>query len=549
MRAKVVKMEGIKQLCYFNWKYRAYKASVFINSLIYFLGRIPLLGKIIPTTMLYREYRLKKFFAIIKLIFSFITSFMVYSLPFIISFFISKGLSSLVDNKITIFFVWLLLFNLIGSCIGELFLSLNKQEIQFISNFRVSKEDYIKRKTIVDIIESVIFSIPSLIVVGIIENKLVLYLLIGIFSLVGYSLLWSVVNLHLTLLNKRLLVKSLVSLFILFFELITIYFLIKAGTLYAFQESLISWLGAFLFLILFLPFFYLYISFKKFSAFSKQMYVSSETIINYSDNASKNQAHYLDEGKKMKLEKGNDEKKLSSLKGSSYLNALIFSRFKTSLRKQLMYRVIGISLIMIVIITFFEFVKIPVSNVVFEKIMYNFLPIMFFILYILSFGKKVVQTLFVNCDSSMLSYPFYRESKAIVGGFFYRFLKIFYYNGIISVVIYLWLFIFNQLNNQILGTSFMLLFLFVTVSLTILFSFHELFIYYILQPFTSDFQVKNPVYKLVDGLFYGIAYLSLQIKAAGLLYALSVSAISLVYFVLGTAIIIKVAPKTFKLKN
>lgn len=153
----VVKMTEIKQLFYFNWKYRNYKASTFINGLFYFLGRIPFIGKIVPTTMLYREYGLKKGFTAIKLLFSLALSFLLHGIPFIISFFISKGLSDAVGDPITIFFVWLFLFNLIGSCLGELFLSLEKQEIQFIINFRVSKEDYIKRKTILGTVEGVIF--------------------------------------------------------------------------------------------------------------------------------------------------------------------------------------------------------------------------------------------------------------------------------------------------------------------------------------------------------------------------------------------------------
>ena len=105
------------------------------------------------------------------------------------------------------------------------------------------------------------------------------------------------------------------------------------------------------------------------------------------------------------------------------------------------------------------------------------------------------------------------------------------------------------MNNRALGIEFLLLLLFVMTSLSILFSFHELFVYYILQPFTSDFQVKNPVYKIVDGVFYMLAYMSLQIKSGGMQYGIIISTVSLVYFVVGIMVIFKVAPKTFKLKN
>nr|WP_313095616.1 hypothetical protein [Streptococcus parasuis] len=43
------------------------------------------------------------------------------------------------------------------------------------------------------------------------------------------------------------------------------------------------------------------------------------------------------------------------------------------------------------------------------------------------------------------------------------------------------------------------------ISLTALFSFHDLFIYYILQPFTKDMEVINPVYKFLSGALYWVA--------------------------------------------
>lgn len=49
------------------------------------------------------------------------------------------------------------------------------------------------------------------------------------------------------------------------------------------------------------------------------------------------------------------------------------------------------------------------------------------------------------------------------------------------------------------------------ISLTALFSFHDLFIYYILQPFTKDMEVINPVYKFLSGALYWVAYLNIKV--------------------------------------
>ncbi len=542
-------MSEFKELLYLDWRFRQFKASTFVNGLFYFLGRIPLVGKYVPTTMLYREYGLKKGVAGIKLALSFLISFAIQSIPFALSFVIAKGVNTVSDEKISVFFVWFVLFNLGWTCIAKIFPSLNKQEIQFITNFRVSKEQYIKRTTILSTLKDMVFMLPGMIVLGVTGDNVILYLLIGLFSFLSMSLIWSVIELHMTLMKNRLALKlTLISAWTLVIVGGAFWLLINQELAVMEQVSL-NWMTAFIWLVVWFPFLYLYVHFKHYDQYAQQMFKSSEVMINYSSTENKEKQQYLGEGQKMKLEKTANDKRLDHLTGSNYLNTLLFSRFNTALRKQLLYRVGGISIVMLGIVIASILFPIGISGEKMETIFYNFIPAMFFILYLLSFGKKVVQTIFVNCDSSMLAYPFYRESGAIVRGFFYRFFKTFYYNGIISATIYVWVFIFNIVNHQPLGIDFLLILAFVMISLSILFSFHELFVYYILQPFTSDFQVKNPVYKVVDGLFYFLAYFSLQIKTAGFIYALLVSGFSLVYFVIGIIVITKVAPKTFKLKN
>ena len=544
-------MNEFKELFYLDWRFRKFKASTFANGLFYFLGRLPLIGNSVPTTMLYREYGVKKGIAFIKLIFSLLLQIFLHNLPFVISMLIAKGVNSFVSHEVSIFLVWLIVFNGIFLMIGKTFPGLNKQEIQFITSFRVSKEKYIKRTSLLSILQELVFIIPGLLVIGFKENNVILYLLIGLFSSLSLSLIWSVAELHLTLMYHRLIKKIALNLLVGVGLLGSSYVLIKTNELHLLEKIMINWMTAFIWLMMWLPFLYLFVHFKQYDAYARQMFKSSEVMINYggANKKEQQQKQYLGEGTKMKLEKSDDDSKIQGLNGSHYLNALLFSRFKTTLRKQLLIRVGIISLVMVAIIVTSIFVPIKVSADRLEMILYNLIPMMFFILYLLSFGKKVVQTVFVNCDSSMLSYPFYREPKAIIKGFFYRFLKIFYYNGLISLTVYFWVHVFNQVNNRALGIEFLLLLLFVMTSLSILFSFHELFVYYILQPFTSDFQVKNPVYKIVDGVFYMLAYMSLQIKSGGMQYGIIISTVSLVYFVVGIMVIFKVAPKTFKLKN
>lgn len=170
-------------------------------------------------------------------------------------------------------------------------------------------------------------------------------------------------------------------------------------------------------------------------------------------------------------------------------------------------------------------------------------------LFFISVGRNVVQSMFVNCDVSVLSYPFYRQKQVIISSFFYRLKRIFIYNGAVNAILFFWIVVLSIVVVGTKAISFLWVILLIMLSLTLLFSFHELFIYYILQPFTTNFQVVNPVYKWVNGLFYIFAFINLQIDSAGMIYAVSLAGVSLLYVIIGSIVISRVAPKTFKLKN
>ena len=86
------------------------------------------------------------------------------------------------------------------------------------------------------------------------------------------------------------------------------------------------------------------------------------------------------------------------------------------------------------------------------------------------------------------------------------------------------------------------------ISLTALFSFHDLFIYYILQPFTKDMEVINPVYKFLSGALYWVAYLNIKLDLGSHLYILLISLDMIAYVSISYWILLKKAPQTFRLK-
>ncbi|CYU74296.1 hypothetical protein HO929_02725 [Streptococcus suis] len=244
---------------------------------------------------------------------------------------------------------------------------------------------------------------------------------------------------------------------------------------------------------------------------------------------------------KLNAETGTD---LSHLSGMTYLNALLFDRYRSILTKKLHFRLGCLLAIVLFIegIRWFSKDDIQISNTNYIE----GLPFAFMVMYAASMGKAVAQMVFVNCDISMLHYPFYREAKTIIAGFHYRFLQTVKLNAAFSGSLLLALIIFTRAQLPIetyLLTALLLL------SLTALFSFHDLFIYYILQPFTKDMEVVNPVYKFLSGALYWVAYLNIKLDLGSHLYILLISIAMITYVSIGYWILLKKAPQTFRLKS
>lgn len=232
--------------------------------------------------------------------------------------------------------------------------------------------------------------------------------------------------------------------------------------------------------------------------------------------------------------------------GNNYLNAFLMARYRPELRRMLRNRLLFIlstGLISLIGIAFINnrFIKID------EKYLTSVYGILFFVFYLASLGKPLVQMFFVNCDSAMLYYPFYRQRKNIIDGFFYRFKKIISLNSIITGCIFL-ISLCLVLIIKISALFYLVLAL-ELLGITLFFSFHELFIYYLIQPFTSDLMVVNPLYKIINIVMFFISYAFSKGSLSGYNYAIIIGVVTLFYVIIGTVVIYYLAPKTFRIRQ
>ncbi|MGM0216157.1 hypothetical protein [Enterococcus sp. AZ109] len=535
-----------------SWVFAVIQITQKVNGLLFYLRKLPLLGKKIPGGV-FQSYGLKKVLTVLlfcwKGMFNFLVKFLWLGLSYVgvVGFnnLISQEHFSLFPpNPILLrqgFLVWLIVI-VIGSLFEGIWYSLDDNEVRFMEQFLLPRVRFVRGRILLLNIVEVVKYWPAFLLYGLLLDwpwgTLIVGTLAYLVPTVFFFWLGRIIYTK-TLSQRRWFtwVILLVMLLLLGIDL----WLDKTALVGTWLLHPISWAVLAVMLVFFS---YKFLNYPLENNYLIWQVERLRKAVEAAP-AAKN-AQYLGQGlsmqKRLELDASSDE----SLSGSQYLNDLLFKRYRRILTKGLYIRlaVVGVVWLAVIVLSLLGF-----SREMTEANLIGLLPLLFFTMYLASFGKIIVQMAFVNCDISMLYYPFYREAATILSGFTYRFKKTLFYNGSIIAGILLIFLTFGLLNPGILSLQFYAVLLLLLFSLAVLFSFHELFIYYLLQPFTSEMEVTNPIYKIVSGVFYGIAYANLQIDVTGLSYALLVSAVSLLYIGIGLVVLWKKAPDTFRIKE
>ncbi|NQO49219.1 hypothetical protein HO963_09720 [Streptococcus suis] len=539
-------MKTILRYFWYQEKYNLYRT---VNGFFYYLRKLPLVGKSIPESI-FKSYSFKSGLFLILHVLSIPSRFLVKGLWLVLNFyFASFWMNILASEELTFWNIlpgtWLLGFSLWLVFVGyayrfgkgfEPFIA--KPEREFMRNFGLSQSSFLNSQLFVEPIITSLSYLPALLIFSSLSGNW-LYLPLGLLAIPTGVVTGQALNRW--FFNRQILSR---------------------------RNSWQSWVifGTGLVAIASLIFFRNHLS----PIFLLPVLVCQVLLIWLSYRYLKQQTNHLDylyycmdqslqmDKKLFEMTKGNDytrqglqmQKKLSTekgkdlshLSGMTYLNALLFDRYKKVLYKKVRNWVLSLVVILVALEAFRYYLE-PFELT--DAVLLRCLPFSFMIMYIASSGKVVAQMVFVNCDISMLHYPFYREAKTIIAGFNYRFwqtckLNLIFASSLFAVILVLGRFAFSL--ETLLLTALLLL------SLTALFSFHDLFIYYILQPFTKDMDVSNPFYKFLSGALYWVAYLNIKLELGSHTYILLVSLAMIAYVSIGYWILLKKAPQTFRLK-
>ena len=539
----------MKTILRYFWYQEKYNLHRTVNGFFYYLRKLPLVGQSIPESI-FKSYSFKSALFLFLHIFSIPSRFLVKGLWLALNFYFASFWINLLSGGEFNFWnvlpgTWLLGFSLWLVFVGyafrfgkgfEPFIAKSKRE--FMRNFGLSQSSFLQSQLFIEPIITSLSYLPALLIFSSLSGNW-LYLPLGLLTIPAGSFTGQALNRW--FFNRRILsgrnswqswvilgtgLAAIASLILLRNHLSPIFLLPVLAC-----QVLLIWFG----------YRYLKQQTNHLDYFYYCMDQSLQMDKNFFELTKGNE--YTRQGlqmqDKLSTEKGKD---LSHLSGMTYLNALLFDRYKKVLYKKVRNWVLSLVVILVALEALRYYLG-PFELT--DAILLRFLPFSFMIMYIASSGKVVAQMVFVNCDISMLHYPFYREAKTIIAGFNYRFWQICKLNLIFACSLFLTIMVLGRFAfsmETILLTALLL------ISLTALFSFHDLFIYYILQPFTKDMEVINPVYKFLSGALYWVAYLNIKLDLGSHLYVLLISLAMIAYVSIGYWILLKKAPQTFRLK-
>ena len=280
--------------------------------------------------------------------------------------------------------------------------------------------------------------------------------------------------------------------------------------------------------------------FDEYRQLSREQLLDSNSLMNQQTNTQQ----IIKEGTEKAI--STDEKITSNKKGFEYLNDLFIKRHKKILWKpvKIISAICFVAFIIFIFITLkFADTREPINN-----LLLNSLPYFMFIMYAINRGKDYTQALFINCDHSLLTYSAYKKPGNILKLFTIRLRGIIKMNLVPGTIIGAGL---SGLLYTTGGTdnviNYVLLFM-TPVALSVFFSVHNLTIYYLLQPYNAQTEMKSAMYSIIMGATYMACYFFMQFELPTLYFGISIVAFCIIYCIMSGVLVYKLAPKTFRIR-
>ncbi|MDO4680953.1 MAG: hypothetical protein Q4A55_06885 [Aerococcus sp.] len=250
------------------------------------------------------------------------------------------------------------------------------------------------------------------------------------------------------------------------------------------------------------------------------------------------------------------EKAFEQYHGTTYMNAIFFERVAKR-KLTLPYRrlTLILSVAAVSILGLIVFFRAPIEAVLPPEEVEDLYQtvgsiIVLFAMYTIAMGmgSTLTRLCFFNMDRTMMKNHFYTAPKALRQTINYRSRKLMSYMLPILLVIV----IFAGASYFLLGGRELLpigLVILTAIVGMLFYSFHNLYLYYLIQPYTENMTIGSPIYKILSTLGYVLLIiLSNNFESLTPMSWLIIFGVIFIYIVVGYGAVIKFAPSRFKLR-
>lgn len=505
-----------------------------VNSFIYTLSKLPIFKDLI-TEDIYSSKFIKKIVGIFGVLFSIGRVLALKFLYFFIIFYVSTKYfeSSMIKTYFHIYFV----FTIIGIFINNKLLNTSKKKYFSLILFNMDATEYFRANIFWNSLTSTIL------------NSLCIFFFNGLLMApIKYSIVLILYTLFARWIGETLNIIFYRKYKYIWYSNTKIYFTILITllliTLLPYINIHIPWkmieITTLIFGILGSISIYYLLKIKDYKLIYKK--ISSMTnVMN-----SKNDKDYFKQAMVAVTEKDKiiDNKKIKGKKGYDLFNTIFYERHKEILiRSAKKY-----SLILIGCYIVFSYLIITNKGYYegVEKLLSQHMGWFIIIMYFVNRGAIITQAMFFNCDHAMLRYNFYREPNNLLGLFKKRLWMVIKVNLLPAIVVGIGNTILLVLTNQTNFITYLSDFLFI-LSLSTFFSVHYLVIYYLMQPFNKDMEVKKMSYSFATLGTYILCYTIANTTISATTLSIFGILFVILYTYLSLKLVYRFAPKTFKL--
>lgn len=512
----------------------------FLNMFLFYFRKIPLL-KYLASGNSYRMKGPKEFFSFLGpvaiVIFHGLKNLLKYGLISFIVF--SYALIFDAEEKtseilITVF----LIYNLFK--LNSFYIKKNKNNIfTFYEFFNVDPKISILTGVFLNYFLVCLGKFFSFLIIGRVinvdTNTVLFLILIDYFTYVIYN------GVNLFLIDKNIL-KAESNLGLYFSILLTIIFSVL---LFISEYSAINIVNN-IFLILIIGILFIFIGLYQIK-YRKYSMIISKYDVEY-DNRSKQEKN-IQKSVELKSEDLDTSKKYleDNLEGYNLLNELFFQRHRRLILKPILVKagILSVIFLATLIIKFIPNGKFPVDlSIINENLLLILIRAVPFIAYISFFNETISRIMFMNCDQSLMQYGFYRRPKDLLKMFTLRLKKLSLWNSLPFIVFLIFIIIYYLMGDLSLYDSG--IFILEFGALWIFFSIHTLFIYYVFQPYNDKYEMKSPIYFVINMVVYWACYQVMQLDLMSNKVAIYFIIAAIIYSILALILVYNFAPKTFK---